>query len=171
MKTYTHPTLSGACQEGAAFASRYKSLATAWAKCQEPVWLIWYAKKTMTVDKPVWVSLAVQFAERVLPLYEAEHPQDNRPRAAINAAKKWLSEPTEENQTAASAASASAASAAASAAAYAAYAADAADAAAATAAYADAAYAAYADAAAARSKMLAQCADVVRTHYPKAPRL
>ena len=55
------------------------------------------------------------------------------------------------------------------AAAYAAYAAYAADAAYAAADAAYAAYAAYA-AADARTKILAKCADIVRKHYPKAPR-
>jgi hypothetical protein len=67
------------------------------------------------------VALSIFAAELCIKNYEAKYPNDSRPRDAIEAAKKWLAEPTEENQSAAarsarsagSAASASAAAAAA----------------------------------------------------------
>ena len=62
-------------------------------------------------------------ARQVLAIFEVKHPQDKRPRLAIEAAEKWAGSPTEENRKVAYAA--------------------------AYAAYADAAYAAYAAAAAA----------------------
>jgi hypothetical protein len=74
------------------------------------------------------VKLAIFSAEQVLKYYEEKYPDDKRPRKAIEAAKKWLSNPSKKSRAAA-----------AYAAAYAAYAA--------------AAYAA-ADAAAARKKMM-----------------
>ena len=100
-----------------------------------------------------WVEWAVLCAERVLPNYEAKHPDDTRPREAINAARRWAANPTVKNRKAARAAYAAAYAAdaaayatyAADAAAYTADAADAADAAAYT---ADAAAYAAADAAA-----------------------
>ena len=65
------------------------------------------------------VALAIYAAELVIDLFEKEHPNDKRPRKAIEAARKWLKEPSEANMNAASAASASAhAAAATSAAAY-----------------------------------------------------
>ena len=84
--------------------------------------------------KPDSVAMAIYCAELVVGIYEKQHPDDKRPRQAIEAAKAWLNDPTEENRQAASAASAAAydAAYAAASAAYAAYA-----------AY-DAAYAAYA---------------------------
>ena len=91
-----------------------------------------------------WLStwIAVVFAEDVLHVFEDKHPNDMRPRSAIDAAKAWLSNPSTANADAAAAACA-----AARAAPYAYAAANAADAAAAYAA-ADAAYAAAAYAAA-----------------------
>ena len=103
-----------------------------------------------------WLStwIAVVFAEDVLHVFEDKHPNDMRPRSAIDAAKAWLSNPSTANADAAAAACA-----AARAAPYAYAAANAADAAAAYAA-ADAAnaavnaayYAAAADAASAADK-------------------
>jgi len=101
------------------------------------------------------VAMAIYAAELVIGEHEKKYPDDKRPRQAIEAAKKWLKDPTEENRQAASAASAASAAAyaACDAACDAAYDAAYAAAAAAYAASAahDAAYAAYAacDAAAA----------------------
>jgi hypothetical protein len=87
-----------------------------------------------------YVSYAVFAAEQVIEIYEKEYPDDKRPREAIEAAKKCIDNPTEENRnasaytaasayaTAAYTSAASAATAAAYAAANAAYAANAASA-------------------------------------------
>jgi len=72
------------------------------------------------------VAMAIYAAELVIGEHEKKYPDDKRPRQAIEAAKAWLNDPTEENRQAASAAYAAA---------YAAYAAHA--------AYDAAAYAAY----------------------------
>jgi hypothetical protein len=78
------------------------------------------------------VAMAIYAAELVIGTYEKKYPDDKRPRQAIEAARAWLENPSEENRSAADAARAAAYAAyAAYAAAYAAYAAaDAADAAA-----------------------------------------
>ena len=138
------------------------------------------------------VRLAIDAAESVIRLNESSYPNDKRPRAAIEAAKRWLEEPSNENRQAAIEAAADAAAwalyAAASgavdaarAAARAAYAAasgaaDAADAAARAAYAADAAaeatYAAYAGArAAAYSAEAASKASYVAIHTKAAERL
>jgi hypothetical protein len=44
------------------------------------------------------VSFACRCAHLVLPTFEAEKPGDNRPRAAIEAAERWIMEPTEKNK-------------------------------------------------------------------------
>ena len=126
-------------------------------------WLI-----THYMNKRQKVQYAVFAAEQVLHIFEDKHPDDDRPRKAIEAAKNYIKNPTRKNKAAAAAttaadaaayaATAAAAATAADAAAYAAYAATAyatatayADDAATAAAAADAA----ADAAtAARNKML-----------------
>lgn len=41
------------------------------------------------VDEPVWRLLACEFAERVLPAWEAYAPADTRPRDAIQAARRY----------------------------------------------------------------------------------
>jgi len=72
------------------------------------------------------IDYAAHAAERVLPVFEAKYPNDDLPRKAIMAAKKYLADPSEENRSAAANAAFSAACAAANAAADAAYAANAA---------------------------------------------
>ena len=102
-------------------------------------WANWLISRALS--KIDGVKYAVFAAENVLYIFEKKHPEDSRPREAIEAAKNFISNPNKENAYAA----ASAADAA-----YAAYAAAAANAAnAAYAAYAaaDAANAVYADAA------------------------
>ncbi|MDD5007283.1 MAG: hypothetical protein PHC68_02635 [Syntrophorhabdaceae bacterium] len=50
------------------------------------------------------VRLAICAAELVIGIYEKQHPDDKRPREAIESAKKWLAEPSEKNRAAAEAA-------------------------------------------------------------------
>ena len=88
------------------------------------------------------VAWAIYSAEQVLHIFEDKHPDDNRPRKAIEAAKAWLKDPSADAVYAAAYADADAAAYAANAAANAAYAAYAAANAAHAAAYAAAAYAA-----------------------------
>ena len=66
------------------------------------------------------VAMAIYAAELVIGEHEKKYPDDKRPRQAIEAAKKWLKDPTEENRQAAAAYAAYAAAYAASIA-YAAY--------------------------------------------------
>ena len=44
---------------------------------------------------------AIFAARSVLKIFEDRYPEDKRPRKAIEAAEKWLAEPTEENRRAA----------------------------------------------------------------------
>ncbi len=45
-------------------------------------------------DKTTSVKLAIYAAEQVISIYEKEYPDDKRPRRAIQAAKKYLKNPT-----------------------------------------------------------------------------
>ena len=101
-------------------------------------WANWLVVRLM--DRPQKVRYAIFAAEQVIKFFEKKYPKDKRPRNAIEAAKKWVADQSEENRDAASTAAYAADSAAAHAAASAAYAAAHA---AASAAYA-AAHAAYA---------------------------
>jgi len=96
-----------------------------------PSWANWLLPRLMEYKQ--YVTYAVYAAELVIKRFEKKYPNDKRPRKAIEAAKKCISDPSEENKKDADAAAAAA---------DAAYAADAA--AAAAYAAADAAYAAYA---------------------------
>jgi hypothetical protein len=52
-------------------------------------------------DPKEQLSLSIQCAEKVLFIFEEKYPDDKRPRQAIEAAKKYLADPTEENKAAA----------------------------------------------------------------------
>jgi hypothetical protein len=139
-------------------------------------WANWLIVRVMTYKQ--YVSYAVYAAEQVIDIYEKRYPEDKRPRAAIEAARKCIKDPSDSNKQAAADAAYAAYAAAADAAyaatyaAYAAYAPAAADADAAAATYAAAAdadadaYAAYASAAAARKKALRSMAALVRKAIP-----
>ena len=129
------------CAEAAEWLETQPDVATAWNCCQRGDWMTWLLTNLPT-PKDVSVTLAIRFARSVLHLVPAG---EERPRLAIEAAERWLAEPTEDNRAAARAA-AWAADAAADAAAWAA--AWAADAAADAAAWAASAAASAADAAA-----------------------
>ncbi len=141
-----------ACREAIAWVGD-KSSSEAWSQCENPDWMFWLLRLRQHVRKDGWptkevfIQLAIDFARSVLHLVSEE----DRALKAIEAAEKWLADPSEENRLAAArAADAAVAHAAAPAVAYAARAAAraAAYAAAARAAARAAAYAAAAHAAA-----------------------
>ncbi len=164
----------GACSEAVDWSKQFgTNHLKAWKACNRGDHLLWYAGK---LSGPVGderrkklVLAACGCARLALPLFEKRYPDDKRVRDCIETAEKWArNEATLEAfqvarrncysaYASASAAAAYASAAAAEAAAAAAYAADAA---------AASAYA-YADA---RSKTLAQCADIVRNYYPTPPK-
>lgn len=84
----------------------------AWNECENPQWLLWWSQQNLQEIK-IYVSISCKFARLVLHL-------TNLPETllAIEAAEKWLTDPSEINHCAARAASAasSAASSAATAA-------------------------------------------------------
>ncbi len=62
-------------------------------------WANWLIANTLTRKNKV--KYAVYAAELVLDIYEAKHPEDNRPRKAIEAAKAWIKNPCKETKRAA----------------------------------------------------------------------
>src|ERR1017187_5137393 len=80
------------CGESLAYARQHKSLYAAWQNCERPDWMIWFLRRKKLLEKPIAVKFACLCAERVLPIFEKKHPDDKRPRAAIDAALKWLAE-------------------------------------------------------------------------------
>ena len=88
------------CTEAAQWLETQPDIATAWNCCQRGDWMMWLLTKLPT-PKEVSVTLACGFARSVLHLVPAS---EDRPRLAIEAAERWLAEPTEENRAAADAA-------------------------------------------------------------------
>ena len=101
------------CAEAAEWLETQPDIATAWNCCQRGDWMTWLLTNLPT-PKDVSVTLAIRFARSVLHLVPAG---EERARLAIEAANRWLAEPTEENRAAAWAACWAAADAAARAAA------------------------------------------------------
>src|SRR5262249_37102178 len=60
--------------------------------------------KTFNWEKKKSVALAIYSAKQVIHIFEEENPNDKRPRKAIEAAEKWLKNPTNKNVSAAGAA-------------------------------------------------------------------
>jgi len=65
------------------------------------VWSEMRVVRTWEWTKGDSVALAIFASEKVLKIFEDEYPDDKKPRQAIDAAKKWLKNPTEENRIAA----------------------------------------------------------------------
>jgi len=74
-------------------------------------WANWLIVRVM--DYSQYVSYAVYAAEQVIDIFEKEFPDDKRPREAIEAAKKCIENPSEENKKEAAMAAARAADSAA----------------------------------------------------------
>ena len=179
MKTWLKPIKDlGACEEALVWAKQFASLDEAWLRCERGNWMLWLAgrlsgKRESLARKKVVLAVC-QCARLALPYVRKG---ELRPLQAIETAEKWAkgddSITLEELDAAGEAAWAAgvAAREAARAAAWAAVAAAVAAAgAAAWAAGAAARAAAWAAVAAAREAALKQCADIVRSYYPTAPK-
>jgi len=75
-------------------------------KAKKYDWANWFIVRVMKYKD--YVSYAIFAAEQVIEIYEKKYPDDKRPREAIEAAKKCIENPSEENKTAAWAAGAAA---------------------------------------------------------------
>ena len=175
-----------ACSEAVEWAKTQRTHKEAWANCERGDWMLWLLGNLSGLPesksrKPL-VLCACQCARLALP-YVANN--EHRPRIAIETAEAWCNGDASINEVRAAAYAAPAvvdpadaayvanAAAYAADAAYAAYAANAAAYAAANAATnaANAATNAADTACAAYVTALRQCANIVRKHYPKPPRL
>jgi len=54
----------------------------------------------MTKWQHILVSIAIDAAKNCIHVFEAEYPADYRPRLALEAAEKWLNDPTWDNKIA-----------------------------------------------------------------------
>ena len=82
-----------------------RDLPTAWRECERADWLLWICAKQIGksgwADHQTVVRMACDCAERSLRFVPAG---EDRPRLAIEAARRWADDPTEENLDAAGAA-------------------------------------------------------------------
>jgi hypothetical protein len=137
----------GACEDAVEWLSKQKSVKQAWADCERGDWMLWLLGKLSGepgCEKRKKLVLAACGCARLSLKYVKKG--EKRPLIAIQTAEKWANGKAtiEEVRTAAYAA----------------------------AAYDAAAYDAYAAYdAAARKEVLKKCSDIVRKHYPTAPRL
>ena len=150
-----------ACLEARAWALTQPNLQTAWTNCKRSDWMIWLLDRTtIDFDSPKFRLMACDFAEPVLHLVAKG---ENRPKAAIEIARKFANgEATREEMAAArDAAGAARAAGDARAAAWAA-----------GAAVREAAWAAaWVAGAAARAAARAAQSDIIRKYFPKCPRV
>jgi hypothetical protein len=102
MKTTEFIQKYSPCNKGAEFAQKFETMAEVWEACKRPVWLFWILEKHAPLKKNQSVNLAIHFAEAAIGNWKDD--ADQRPALAIQAAKTWLGNPTEENQAAAKAA-------------------------------------------------------------------
>jgi len=70
-------------------------------------WANWVITRAMT--RPQYLAYAIFSSEQVIDIFEKKYPKDDRPRKAIEAAKRVLENDTKENRAAAAAAAAAAA--------------------------------------------------------------
>jgi hypothetical protein len=87
------------CNEGAEFARQFETMAEVWRSCKRPNWLFWILEKHAPLETSQSVRLAIHFAKAAIGNWKDK--ADQRPALAIQAAKTWLKNPTEENQVAA----------------------------------------------------------------------
>ena len=91
------------CTKVLAKVRAYPDPQSAWEAWDNGDDMLWVLHKTGG-DRSKIVLCACDIAERVLPFFERRFPADDRPRKAIEAARRYASDPTEENKQAADAA-------------------------------------------------------------------
>jgi len=88
------------CRAAAEWLETQPDVVTSWNTCHRGDWMMWLLIK-LPVAKEVSVTLALRLARSVLHHMPAG---EDHPRLAIEAAEKWLAEPTDDTRTAARAA-------------------------------------------------------------------
>ena len=73
---------------------------------QKRDWANWLIVRIM--ERPQYLAYAVFAAERVLNIFEQAHPEDKRPRMAIEAARRCIADDSDENRKTAYSAAAAA---------------------------------------------------------------
>jgi len=77
-----------ACSEARKWVGK-RTLMQAWAESQRGDWVLWLVLEMNWLDDRALRLFACDCAERVLPIYEKEYPDDDRPRKAIAVARLY----------------------------------------------------------------------------------
>ena len=100
-----------ACSDGMSFVTEHKLIGTdecyfirQLVKLDKHDWALWLLVRRL--DRKDRIRFAVYCAKDVSPIYEAEYPNDDRPRKAIEAAETCMKSNTKKNRDAARAADA-----------------------------------------------------------------
>ena len=86
-----------ACTRSVKKAREYSTLQEAWDnwdRGDDMLWLLW----KLEADPLKQIHCACDIAERVLPIFEKKYPDDKRPREAIEAARRYADDPSNENR-------------------------------------------------------------------------
>lgn len=67
-----------------------RDLVTAWNECPKASWLLWLYARSVNPDTIVFKTAVVELADSMLNIFEAEYPEDKRPRNAIETARRYL---------------------------------------------------------------------------------
>lgn len=76
----------GACPEAINWVGD-RTMQQAWDKCIRPDWMLWLVESERLISDCQLRLLAADLAEEVLPIFEKQYPNDDRPRKAICAAR------------------------------------------------------------------------------------
>src|SRR6478735_1738940 len=98
MKTSEFIKKYNPCSDGIKFAEKFETMSEVWEACERPDWLFWILENHAPLEKEQSVRLSITFAESCISNWNLD---DDRPALAIQAAKNWLENPSEENQSAA----------------------------------------------------------------------
>ena len=95
-----------ACSDGMSFVTEHKLIGSdecdfirQLVKLDEHEWALWLLVRRLKIKDRI--RFAVYCAKDVLPTYEAKHPNDDRPRKAIEAAEACIKSNTKKNRDAA----------------------------------------------------------------------
>jgi len=80
-----------ACPPSIEFAKQYATLEEAWQACDNPKWLMWYARAVSGASESAAtrkvVGVCAEIAELAYPLWEKECPNDLRVRQCLDSCK------------------------------------------------------------------------------------
>jgi len=84
------------CSDSKAFIKKHKSSKTLWLKCERADWMIWALSKFYLLTDDLAREFACDCAEHTLHFFEDKYPEDKRPRLAIEASRRTLTDKSAE---------------------------------------------------------------------------